>query len=63
VVEPHGILVQLPVWYVLAVDRAKQLRRMFRMGRISAPAATHFTFTPDAEVVAELTRDLPGLDG
>jgi predicted DNA-binding transcriptional regulator YafY len=33
-VEPHGILLQWPVWYVLAWDLQRQAPRMFRMDRM-----------------------------
>jgi predicted DNA-binding transcriptional regulator YafY len=36
-VEPHGLLLQAPLWYVLAVDLARQAPRMFRMDRIEHP--------------------------
>jgi predicted DNA-binding transcriptional regulator YafY len=45
-VEPHGILLRMPYWYVIAWDRDKDAARLFRMDRIRAPRATHETFTP-----------------
>src|SRR6185295_10490311 len=36
-VEPHGLLAEPPVWYVLARDVDKSEPRMFRMDRISRP--------------------------
>jgi predicted DNA-binding transcriptional regulator YafY len=36
--EPHGLLLQAPVWYVLGVDLDKEAPRMFRADRISRPA-------------------------
>jgi predicted DNA-binding transcriptional regulator YafY len=60
-VEPHGLLVQPPVWYVLAHDIAKGEPRMFRMDRIARPAAVRgHAFTPDARVVQVLTACLKG---
>lgn len=54
-VEPHGLLVQSPVWYVLARDREKQAPRMFRMDRISRPRLLlDVAFRPDPSVVAAL---------
>lgn len=35
-VQPHGLLVQAPLWYLLAWDPAKADRRMFRLDRIRA---------------------------
>ena len=34
VVEPHGLLVGPPLWYLLAHDRLRQQPRMFRLDRI-----------------------------
>jgi predicted DNA-binding transcriptional regulator YafY len=36
-IEPHGLLLEPPVWYVLARDLAIGQPRMFRMDRISRP--------------------------
>jgi predicted DNA-binding transcriptional regulator YafY len=36
-IEPHGLLVEPPVWFVLARDLAIAEPRMFRMDRISRP--------------------------
>ena len=36
-IEPHGLLLEPPVWYVLARDLANGQPRMFRMDRISRP--------------------------
>jgi len=36
-IEPHGLLVETPVWYVLAHDADKGEARTFRMDRISRP--------------------------
>jgi predicted DNA-binding transcriptional regulator YafY len=36
-VEPHGLLVEPPAWYVLARDTATGAARMFRMDRIRCP--------------------------
>jgi predicted DNA-binding transcriptional regulator YafY len=35
-VEPHGLLVQAPVWYLLTVDRLRGAPRSFRLDRISS---------------------------
>ncbi|MEM7410367.1 MAG: WYL domain-containing protein [Myxococcota bacterium] len=45
-VEPHGLYVELPVWYVLAIDVEKDARRMFRMDRISRPRVLQQRFAP-----------------
>lgn len=57
--EPHGLLIQPPVWYILAVDARKREPRMFRMDRIArATALEGRFFSVDLGVVAALTRDL-----
>ncbi|WP_223785645.1 YafY family protein [Myxococcus sp. AS-1-15] len=49
-VEPHGLLVEAPVWYVLARDVEKSAARMFRMDRIQRPRRVPGRhFTPDME--------------
>jgi predicted DNA-binding transcriptional regulator YafY len=54
-VEPHGLLVEAPVWYVLAFDVEKSAARMFRMDRISRPKPVPTrTFMPDLEALHEL---------
>lgn len=54
-VEPHGLLVQSPVWYVLARDVEKRAPRMFRMDRISRPRLLpEVGFRPDPAVLAAL---------
>lgn len=46
-VEPHGLLVQVPLWYVLAWDLDKDAARMFRMDRVSRPRVLpEVTFAP-----------------
>ncbi len=51
-IEPHGLLVQTPVWYVLSRDVDKAAPRMFRMDRISRPRIVReIGFRPDAEVI------------
>lgn len=54
-VEPHGLLVQSPVWYVLARDIENAEPRMFRMDRISRPRLLEgIRFRPDNDVIAQL---------
>ncbi|MFN7132010.1 MAG: helix-turn-helix transcriptional regulator, partial [Myxococcales bacterium] len=49
-VEPHGLLVEPPVWYVLARDVERDAARMFRMDRIARPRLVRERrFTPDLE--------------
>jgi predicted DNA-binding transcriptional regulator YafY len=43
-VEPHGLLVCPPLWYVLAWDTGKNAPRLFRADRISGPAVLDHTF-------------------
>ncbi len=62
-VEPHGIFVRSPFWYVLAVDIDKPVRtqalRMFRMDRIANPRPFGRRFEPSLEIVEALMGDVP----
>lgn len=61
-VEPHGIFVRPPFWYVLAVDLDKPLddaQRMFRMDRIANPRPCGQHFVPSMEIVEEMLGDVP----
>lgn len=59
-IEPHGLLVHSPIWYVLARDIEKGEPRMFRMDRISRPRLLDgVRFRPDAKVIAELLAEGP----
>lgn len=56
-VEPHGLLVKPPVWYVLSRDVDKGEPRSFRMDRISAPRLLpDVSFRPDLDVVRALVE-------
>ncbi|HKO93691.1 MAG TPA: WYL domain-containing protein [Polyangiaceae bacterium] len=60
-IEPHGLLVQTPVWYVLARDVDKAEPRMFRMDRIARPRILpELTFRPDLQI---LQAQLPENEG
>lgn len=60
-VEPHGLLVETPVWYVLARDVDKGEPRMFRMDRIERPRIlAELTFRPSLDVVSSLLADERG---
>ena len=48
IIEPHFLLLNWPVWYVLAWDVAKSAVRMFRVDRIS-----------NAQVISETFRERP----
>ena len=49
--EPHGLLVETPVWYVMARDLDKHAPRTFRMDRISQPRLLDLPFRPDPAVL------------
>lgn len=52
-IEPHGLLVQPPAWYLLARDLDRGEPRTFRMDRVSAPRLlAGVSFRPDPAVVA-----------
>jgi predicted DNA-binding transcriptional regulator YafY len=60
-IAPHGILVQPPLWYVLAVDVDKDVARMFRLDRMTRVAPTDVGFLPRDP--RELFPELEGLAG
>jgi len=43
-VEPHGLLVRAPLWYVIAWDPRRDAPRLFRADRIRRPSITDQTF-------------------
>ncbi|MDR7336123.1 WYL domain-containing protein [Roseateles asaccharophilus] len=50
-IEPHGLLVEPPVWYLLARDIGKGAARTFRMDRITKPAIlSTWRFRPDLKL-------------
>ncbi len=56
-IEPHGLLVEPPVWYLLSRDIAKGEARTFRMDRVSQPRLlTEHTFRPDLDIVRRLAK-------
>jgi predicted DNA-binding transcriptional regulator YafY len=51
-IEPHGLLVQPPVWYILSRDVETGQPRTFRMDRISHPRIVRtMAFQADVDVV------------
>jgi predicted DNA-binding transcriptional regulator YafY len=51
-IEPHGLLVEPPVWYILARDVEKGEPRMFRMDRIARPRLlSEIAFRPDVRIL------------
>jgi len=51
-IEPHGLLVEPPVWYLLARDLDKLEPRTFRMDRIQRPRLlSGVRFRPDIKLV------------
>jgi predicted DNA-binding transcriptional regulator YafY len=58
-VEPHGLLVEPPVWYVLARDIDKDAPRTFRMDRIARPRILpEVVFRPDLQIIGTQLPDL-----
>ncbi len=53
-IEPHGILVQVPVWYILAIDIDKGEPRTFRMDRITNPRPFNRPFSSSGVVVSNM---------
>jgi predicted DNA-binding transcriptional regulator YafY len=60
-VEPHGLLVQSPVWYILSLDLDKGSPRTMRVDRISRPQLLRsHRFTADPAIVHHQLGDLAG---
>lgn len=45
-IEPHGLLLNMPTWYVVAHDRLRGAPRMFRVDRIRALVLREEVFAP-----------------
>lgn len=45
-VEPHGLLVRAPLWYVIAWDPRRDAPRLFRADRMRRPSISDQTFLP-----------------
>lgn len=57
-VEPHGLLVTTPLWYILARDVEKGAPRMFRMDRISRTRLLKdVVFQPDLQLIRSMFTD------
>ena len=57
-VEPHGLLVRPPLWYVIAWDRDRHAPRLFRADRIGRPEVSDHTFVPrPSELVTGVCPD------
>ena len=57
-VEPHGLLVRAPLWYVIAWDPRRDAPRLFRADRIRRPSVTEQTFLPRPhELVTRICPD------
>jgi predicted DNA-binding transcriptional regulator YafY len=60
-VEPHGLLLQSPLCYLLAVDLELNAQRMFRLDRCSAVRRLpDVSFAPRRDVISSLLE--PGFD-
>ncbi len=58
-VEPHGLLVETPVWYILARDVDKGEPRAFRMDRVARPRILpEIVFRPDLQLIQAQFPDL-----
>lgn len=45
-VEPHGLLLRAPLWYIIAWDQGRDASRLFRADRINRPSLSGATFAP-----------------
>lgn len=60
-IEPHALLVQAPLWYILAFDLDKRAPRTMRMDRITdARLITSATFSVDPAIIQGQLQDLRG---
>lgn len=58
-VEPHGLLVVTPIWYVVARDVQTGQARMFRMDRIAHPRVlSAIRFRPDPQLLRTMFSDV-----
>jgi predicted DNA-binding transcriptional regulator YafY len=63
-IEPHGLLVRAPLWYVVAWDPRRDAPRLFRADRIHRPVTATETFQPRPyELVTEVCRDARPMHG
>lgn len=61
-IEPHGLMVEAPAWYILARDTATGAARMFRMDRIrSARPVAERRFLPDFAGVCREAFEPPSI--
>jgi len=57
-VEPHGLLVRPPLWYVVAWDLDKDAARLFRVDRVRHPVVSESSFGPrPIDLVARVCPD------
>jgi predicted DNA-binding transcriptional regulator YafY len=57
-VEPHGLLIRAPFWYVIAWDPRRSAPRLFRADRIRRPSVTGQAFLPRAhDLVTRICPD------
>jgi predicted DNA-binding transcriptional regulator YafY len=57
-VEPHGLLVRQPLWYVIAWDTDRNAPRLFRADRVSTPTVSDHTFVArPSELVTAICPD------
>lgn len=62
-VEPHGLLVRAPLWYVIAWDPRRGAPRLFRADRIRRPSITEQAFLPRPhELVTRVCPDARATD-
>lgn len=45
-IEPHGLLLSMPIWYVVAYDRLRDAARMFRVDRMQDVVLLDEVFDP-----------------
>lgn len=53
-IEPHGIFINIPAWYIIAHDYLRKAPRTFRMDRITSAALLTEKFDPNARELFEI---------
>ena len=61
-VEPHGLLVRAPLWYIMAWDPRRNAPRLFRADRMRRPIVTDQTFVPRPHELVDIVRGRPITD-
>ena len=53
-IEPHGIFINFPAWYLIAFDRLRNAPRTFRLDRITSAKIVEDRFNPHAKELFDI---------